>query len=86
VSDKARQALRCRASGYYYGGVLRAESKSGYSDGDVLIPMSYYIDILRGIIVRGAGVVELWPSIVPLFAYGMITFVIASYVFARTTR
>ncbi|HXP92067.1 MAG TPA: ABC transporter permease [Candidatus Binatia bacterium] len=51
-----------------------------------LIPMTYYIDILRGIILRGAGVVELWPSIIPLFGYGLIIFVVSSYVFARTTR
>lgn len=51
-----------------------------------LIPMTYFIDILRGIILRGAGVAELWPSILPLFAYGLITFAVSSYVFARTTR
>jgi ABC-type multidrug transport system permease subunit len=51
-----------------------------------LIPMTYYIDILRGIILRGAGVVDLWTSIVPLFAYGLIIFAISSYVFARATR
>jgi ribosome-dependent ATPase len=51
-----------------------------------LIPMTYYIDILRGIILRGAGLVELWPSVLPLCAYGVIIFAISSYVFARSTR
>ncbi|MBV8151630.1 MAG: ABC transporter permease [Candidatus Eremiobacteraeota bacterium] len=50
------------------------------------IPLTYYVDILRGIILRGAGVAELWPSIVPLFAYGVVAFAISSLVFARTTR
>ena len=29
------------------------------------IPLTYYIDILRGIILRGAGLAELWPSAPP---------------------
>lgn len=51
-----------------------------------LIPMSYYIEILRGIVSRGAGVVELWPSIIPLFLYGIAIFGVSCYIFARTTR
>lgn len=51
-----------------------------------LIPMTYYIDILRGIILRGAGVAQLWTSIVPLFGYGLLIFATSSYVFARRTR
>jgi ribosome-dependent ATPase len=51
-----------------------------------LLPLTYYIDILRGIILRVAGLLELWPSIVPLFAYGLLVFAVSSYVFTRTTR
>ncbi|HTU68834.1 MAG TPA: ABC transporter permease [Candidatus Baltobacteraceae bacterium] len=51
-----------------------------------VIPLTYYIEILRGIIIRGAGVAQLWPSIVPMLAYGVIIFVMASIRFARTTR
>lgn len=51
-----------------------------------LIPMTYYIDILRGIILRGAGLTELWPAALPLFAYGLIIFAISSFIFARSTR
>jgi ABC-type multidrug transport system permease subunit len=50
------------------------------------IPLTYYVEILRGIILRGAGVTELWPSILPLFGYGLAIFIIASVRFARTTR
>jgi ABC-type multidrug transport system permease subunit len=50
------------------------------------IPLTYYVEILRGIILRGAGVAELWPSILPLFGYGIAIFLIASVRFARTTR
>jgi len=52
----------------------------------LFIPLTYYIDILRGIILRGAGVVQLWPSIALMFGYGILVFALASYRFARTTR
>ncbi|HMD02274.1 MAG TPA: ABC transporter permease [Candidatus Baltobacteraceae bacterium] len=51
-----------------------------------LIPLTYYIDILRGIILRGAGLGDLWPSVIPLFGYGLLVFAFASVRFARTTR
>ena len=51
-----------------------------------VIPLTYYIEILRGIISRGAGVAQLWSSIVPMVAYGLATFVLASVRFARSTR
>jgi ABC-type multidrug transport system permease subunit len=51
-----------------------------------LIPLTYYIDILRGIILRGAGLPELWPSVIPLLGYGLLVFAFASVRFARTTR
>ncbi|HUA08548.1 MAG TPA: ABC transporter permease [Candidatus Acidoferrales bacterium] len=51
-----------------------------------VIPLTYYIEILRGIIIRGAGVAQLWPSILPMLGYGVLIFVMASVRFARTTR
>jgi len=51
-----------------------------------VIPLTYYIEILRGIIVRGAGIAELWRSMVAMLAYGVITFVLASIRFVRSTR
>ncbi len=51
-----------------------------------LIPLTYYVDILRGIILRGAGLGELWPSVIPLFGYGIVVFAFASIRFARATR
>jgi ABC-type multidrug transport system permease subunit len=50
------------------------------------IPLTYYIEILRGIILRGAGLTQLWPNVVMMFAYGIIVFAFASIRFARTTR
>jgi ABC-type multidrug transport system permease subunit len=50
------------------------------------IPLTYYVDILRGIILRGATLGDLWPSVVPMFAYGVAVFAFASIRFARTAR
>jgi ribosome-dependent ATPase len=51
-----------------------------------VLPLTYYIDILRGIIIRGAGAAELLPSIVPMAIYGLAIFALASVRFARSTR
>jgi ABC transporter DrrB family efflux protein len=36
-----------------------------------LIPATYFIDIMRGIVLRGAGVFELWPDIAALAFIGV---------------
>ena len=35
------------------------------------IPLKYYLDILRGIFLKGAGWAELWPEVLMLLAWGM---------------
>jgi ribosome-dependent ATPase len=35
-----------------------------------LIPVTYFIEVLRGIILRGAGPAELWPEAVALLVFG----------------
>ncbi len=50
------------------------------------IPLTYYIEILRGIIVRGAGLDQLWPSVLLMLGYGAVIFIIATIRFARSTR
>jgi ABC-type multidrug transport system permease subunit len=50
------------------------------------IPLTYYIEILRGIIIRGAGLQQLWPSALLMLSYGAIIFTVASIRFTRSTR
>ena len=49
------------------------------------IPLTYFLEILRGIILRGAGLPELWPSVTAMLGLGLALIVVASVRFARTT-
>ena len=51
-----------------------------------IFPLTYYIDIVRGVLLRGAGIAELWPSALPMLAYSVFGIIGASFIFARTTR
>jgi drug efflux transport system permease protein len=42
------------------------------------VPATYFIDITRGIILRGAGLVHLWVDALALFAMGTLLLVIAA--------
>lgn len=50
-----------------------------------VIPLTYFLEILRGIVLRGAGAAELWPSIAAMLSLGLVLIVVASVRFARTT-
>ena len=49
------------------------------------LPLTYFLEILRGIILRGAGIAELWPSVAAMLGLGLFLVVVASVRFARTT-
>lgn len=46
------------------------------------LPMTYFLEILRGIIVRGAGLADLWLPAVVTVAFGIGTFALASVRFS----
>jgi ABC-2 type transport system permease protein len=43
-----------------------------------LFPTTYMIRIMRGVILRGAGVVDLWPNMAALIAMGVVLVVLAA--------
>jgi hypothetical protein len=43
------------------------------------------LEILRGIILRGAGLAALWPSVTAMLALGLFLIIVASVRFARST-
>jgi ABC-2 type transport system permease protein len=48
------------------------------------IPLTFFLEILRGIILRGAGLAELWPQVVAMLALATVLIVAASIRFARS--
>jgi ABC-2 type transport system permease protein len=49
-----------------------------------LIPATYFIRILRGIIIRGAGFEELWMNAAYLAAIGFAVLMVATARFRKT--
>lgn len=49
-----------------------------------VIPATYFISILRGIVLRGAGLAELWPQALILTGMGCAAILAASRAFVRT--
>ena len=39
----------------------------------------YFIDISRGIVMRGAGIAELWPKAVVLIVYTAVVLALATW-------
>jgi ABC-2 type transport system permease protein len=50
-----------------------------------IIPMRYYMVIIRGIFLKGLGFFELLPQTMALFVYGVIVFTLAIRQFRKTT-
>ncbi len=49
-----------------------------------LIPLTYFIIILRGIILKGVGVVYLWKQIAPMAIFSIVTFVLSALNFHKS--
>ncbi len=50
-----------------------------------LIPMRYFMVIVRGIFLKGLGFMELWPQAAALFIYSLIIFTLAILRFKKKT-
>lgn len=50
------------------------------------LPLTYFLQILRGIIVRGAGFAELWEPALAVVGLGLFVLTLATIRFARTTN
>jgi ABC-2 type transport system permease protein len=42
-----------------------------------LIPLTYYLRVVRGIVLKGVGLESLWPSLWPLALFGAVVFTLA---------
>src|SRR5437870_12200541 len=50
----------------------------------LLIPLTYFLQISRGIILKGVGVEVLWPEVLALAAFGVIVFGLSANRFRKT--
>jgi ABC-2 type transport system permease protein len=47
------------------------------------LPAAYFVDLSRGIVLRGSGLPELWPSVVLLLFYTLLIFALAVWRFRK---
>ena len=50
----------------------------------LLIPLTYFLHILRGIILKGVGMEVLWPDVLPLAIYSLAVFALSASRFRKT--
>jgi ABC-2 type transport system permease protein len=50
----------------------------------LLIPLTYFLRILRGIILKGVGLEVLWTDALPLALFGLAVFALSSLRFQKT--
>jgi ABC-2 type transport system permease protein len=48
-----------------------------------LIPLTYYLRIVRGIVLKGIGLDYLWPQLVPLVVFGAVVFTLSILKFRK---
>lgn len=49
----------------------------------LLIPLTYYLQILRGIMLKGVGLDVLWPQVLPLAAFSLVVFALSAWRFQK---
>jgi ABC-2 type transport system permease protein len=49
----------------------------------LLTPMTYYLQILRGIMLKGVGLDVLWPSVLPLALFSLAVFALSAWRFQK---
>ena len=49
----------------------------------LLIPLTYFLHILRGIVLKGVGMEVLWPDVVPLVIYGVVVLALSASQFRK---
>ena len=48
-----------------------------------LIPLTYYLRVVRGIVLKGVGFASVWPSLWPLAIFGAVVFTLSVFRFRK---
>ncbi|MFC3068467.1 ABC transporter permease [Phenylobacterium soli] len=67
-------------SGFIYPIFTMPKFFQGYS---ARIPTMYFVNISRGIVMRGAGLAELWPNVAVLVVYTAVVLVLATFLLKK---
>jgi ABC-2 type transport system permease protein len=49
-----------------------------------ILPITYFLRIIRGIVLKGTGLADLWPEVWPLVAFGAVIFTLAVLRFRKS--
>jgi ABC-2 type transport system permease protein len=49
-----------------------------------ILPITYFLRIIRGIVLKGTGLADLWPDVWPLVAFGAVIFTLAVLRFRKS--
>jgi len=49
-----------------------------------IIPLRYFLEIVRGVLLKGTGLAELWPQALALFGLGIVIFSLSVKRFRKT--
>jgi len=49
-----------------------------------LLPLTHFVRLVRGIMLKGNAIAELWPDIWPIFAFMLVVILIGLRFYKRT--
>src|SRR5262249_36299765 len=49
-----------------------------------LLPLTFYLQVIRGIVLKGNGLTELWPQLASLAGFGLASVLFATRRFSKT--